>query len=148
MEVLNVAVQLSGSSMVAFHGWAILRCAEWWSRSVVVITSVDVVLVVDEQSRQRISQMTCTRWNTTMFAETVVLICFSYFDSFTLVGDNQKRVDDELTAEEKSRRHNAVAASDELRRHGRTMMSYSHADPENKKNASASLRNVETWRIN
>jgi hypothetical protein len=28
------------------------------------------------------------------------------------------------------------------------MMSYSHADPENKKNASASLRNVETWRIN
>jgi hypothetical protein len=79
-----------------------------------------------------------------MFAETVVLICFSYFDSFTLVGDNQKRVDDELTAEDKSRRHNAVAASDELRRHGRTMMSYSHADPENKKNASASLRNVET----
>jgi hypothetical protein len=28
------------------------------------------------------------------------------------------------------------------------MMSYSRADPENKKNASASLRNVESWRNN
>ena len=109
MEILNVAVQLSGSAVMAFHGRAVLRSAERWSRSVVVITSVDAVLVVDEQSRQG-SQMTCTRWDTTMFAETetVVLICFSYFDSFTLVGDNQQRVDEELTAEDKSRRHNKM----------------------------------------
>lgn len=44
-----------------------------------------------------------------MFAETetVVLICFLYFDSFTLVSDNQKRVDDEWAAKKQSPSHNA-----------------------------------------
>lgn len=59
MELLNDAMELSGGTVMAFHGRAILRCAERRCRSVVVITAVDAVLV-NEQSRQR-SQMTCTR---------------------------------------------------------------------------------------
>lgn len=98
IEFVNSADQLSLGAVMTRHDRTVLRRTEWRSLAVIMITTDSLV---DEETRQR-SQMTCTRWDTTISyigekkkKQTKFLSWFFRSTNLTLVSYNQKRVDDD-----------------------------------------------------